>query len=193
MKIIHTKRLILRPFTKEDLPEFYALQKNPITNRFLPWFPPKNSQEALDMLHKQYLDHPDGYQLAICLRNSNQAIGYIHAEAGDSHDFGYGLDPSYWGQGLMTEAGQALISSLPVAIYPFLTATHDVKNPKSGKVMERLGMTYQYTYLEQWQPKDFPVHFRLYLLNRDGQEKRQFLKYWEQYPTHFIENLTGSH
>lgn len=89
----------------------------------------------------------------------------------------------------MTEAAQALINQLSISDYPFLTATHDVNNPKSGAVMQRLGMQYQYTYLEQWQPKNIPVHFRLYLLNRDGNNQRQFLKYWQQYPTHTIEKF----
>ncbi len=189
MTTITTERLLLRPFTEADLPEFMAIQQDPQVNRFLPWFMPKNEAEALQMLHDQYLDEPDGEALAICLRSTDQAIGYVHAEASASHDFGYGMRRDVWGNGYMTEAAQALVQQLPIADYPFLTATHDVNNPKSGAVMERLGMQYQYTYLEQWQPKNIPVHFRLYLLNRDGNEQRQFLKYWDQYPTHEIEPL----
>lgn len=188
MLTIETKRLRLRPFTEADLPEFLALQQDPVVNRFLPWLMPKTKAEALLMLHAQYLDEPDGQALAVCLRDSDVVIGYVHAEASAAHDFGYGLSQAAWGQGYMTEASQALIKALPIATYPFLTATHDVNNPKSGAVMRRLGMTYQYTYLEQWQPKNIPVHFRLYLLNRDGNDQRQFLKYWDQYPDHEIES-----
>lgn len=184
-----TERLILRPFTVADLPEFMAIQQDPVVNQFLPWWRPETPAAALQLLHEQYLDAPDGEALAVCLRDTNEAIGYVHAEASASHDFGYGLRRSAWGQGYITEASLALIAALPVADYPFLTATHDVNNPKSGAVMQRLGMAYQYTYLEQWQPKDFPVHFRLYLLNRDGNDRRQFLKYWQKYPDHWVETL----
>ena len=38
----------------------------------------------------------------------------------------------------------------------FITATHDVNNPRSGAVMRAIGMKYCYSYEEQWQPKDFP-------------------------------------
>ena len=55
--------------------------------------------------------------------------------------------------------------------------------------MKKIGMTYQYSYEEQWQPKDFPVTFRMYQLNFDGQKDRVFKIYWEQYPVHFIEAL----
>ncbi|WP_338215156.1 GNAT family N-acetyltransferase [Lacticaseibacillus salsurivasis] len=185
--IIQTDRLTLRPFTAADLPAFMAIQQDPEVNRFLPWFMPQNAAEGLKLLHAQYLDQPDGEALAICLRTTDQVIGYVHVEASEPHDLGYGLRREAWGHGYMTEAAGALIAALPVSDYPFLTATHDVNNPKSGAVMQRLGMTYQYTYLEQWQPKDFPVHFRLYLLNRDGKQARQYLKYWGQAAEHEVE------
>ncbi|KRM56138.1 GNAT family N-acetyltransferase [Lacticaseibacillus sharpeae] len=184
---ITTDRLILRPFTEADLPEFYAIQADLEVNRFLPWFAPKTEAEALIMLQERYLAPAAGYQLAVCLRSTNKAVGYIGVDADESHDLGYGMRRDAWGHGYMTEAAAALIAALPVADYPYLTATHDVQNPRSGAVMQRLGMQYQYTYLEQWQPKDIPVHFRLYLLNRDGDSARKYLKYWSKYPYHLVE------
>lgn len=53
--------------------------------------------------------------------------------------------------------------------------------------MQKLGMQYRYSYVEQWQPKNIPVTFRLYQLNLDGNTDRVYKKYWETYPTHFIE------
>ncbi len=47
--------------------------------------------------------------------------------------------------------------------------------------------SYQYTYREQWQPKNIPVQFRLYQLNLDGNTDRVYRKYWELYPEHHIE------
>ena len=70
---------------------------------------------------------------------------------------------------------------------PYITATHDVKNPRSGKVMQNIGMHYQYSYEELWQPKNILVTFRMYQLNFDGQEDRVYKKYWDKYPVHFIE------
>lgn len=70
---------------------------------------------------------------------------------------------------------------------PYITATHDVNNPRSGAVMKRLGMKYQYSYEEQWQPKDFPVIFRMYQLNLDGNEDRVYDKYWNISAVHFVE------
>ena len=70
---------------------------------------------------------------------------------------------------------------------PYITATHDINNPRSGQVMRRLGMRYQYSYEELWQPKDFLVTFRMYQRNLDGDDSRVYRGYWNQYPVHFVE------
>lgn len=73
---------------------------------------------------------------------------------------------------------------------PYLTATHDRENPRSGGVMRKLGMVYQYSYEERWQPKDIRVVFRLYQMDLDGQE-RSYRGYWDRYPVHFVEPGLG--
>ena len=71
---------------------------------------------------------------------------------------------------------------------PYITATHDVNNPRSDNVMKNIGMTYRYSYEELWQPKNFKVIFRMYQLNFDGQNERVYQKYWSQSANHFIED-----
>ncbi len=46
---------------------------------------------------------------------------------------------------------------------------------------------FQYSYKEQWQPKDIPVIFRMYQLNLDGRKDRVYRKYWDAYEEHFVE------
>ena len=72
---------------------------------------------------------------------------------------------------------------------PYITATHDKNNPRSGGVMKQLGMKYQYSYEEQWQPKNIPVIFRMYQLNLDGAQTRVYRKYWDHSVEHFIEEI----
>ena len=69
---------------------------------------------------------------------------------------------------------------------PYITSTHDIKNVRSGYVMKNIGMTYKYSYEENWQPKNILVTFRMYQLNLDGNEERVYKGYWNKYP-HFIE------
>ena len=53
--------------------------------------------------------------------------------------------------------------------------------------MKRLGMNYQYSYQEQWQPKDLLVIFRMYQLNFDGNDNRVYKEYWNNSTVHFVE------
>lgn len=115
-------------------------------------------------------------------------IGYINVSTDDSHDLGYGLSKKFWRQGIVTEAGIAVIEQVRRDGIAYITATHDVNNPKSGAVMKRLGMKYQYSYEEQGQPKDLAVIFRMYQLNLDGCKNRVYQEYWKRSAVHFIES-----
>lgn len=103
--------------------------------------------------------------------------------------WGIALRRSFWHKGICTEACQAVIDMLKQINIPYITATHDVNNPRSGKVMQAIGMKYQYSYEEYWQPKLYLVTFRMYQLNFDDQQDRVYKKYWNKYPVHFIEEI----
>lgn len=70
---------------------------------------------------------------------------------------------------------------------PYITATHDINNPRSGAVMKNIGMNYKYSYEEQWQPKEILVTFRMFQLNLDGQDNRIYMEYWDRYSVHYVE------
>lgn len=188
---IETERLILRKFTSTDDTALLELLQDEEVNTFLPWFPLKTREEAQRFLQERFLayyDKPSAYRYAICLREDEAPIGYVWLSDGDSHDFGYGLKKAFWHQGLVTEASKAVVDRIEKAGYPYITATHDVNNPRSGAVMKKLGMTYRYSYVEQWQPKDVPVTFRMYQRNFTGGEDETYRQYWNQYAVHFVED-----
>lgn len=176
---IVTERLILRRFEPRDVEAVYLLFSDKEVNTFLPWYPLDDMKEAEEF----YRTRLNGrYCLAICLKEDGFPIGYIHADEGDSHDFGYALRREYWHRGITSEAAAAFVSFLKEEGFPYITATHDVNNPRSGAVMKRIGMKYCYSYVEQWQPKNFPVTFRMYQLNLDGEGGRVYRKYRDMYP-----------
>ncbi|MPM14212.1 hypothetical protein SDC9_60572 [bioreactor metagenome] len=187
---IETERLILRKFTEEDAGAFFLIMKDIEVNKFLPWFPVETLDEAKKNLQKNYLnsyEQSSGYRYAICLKSDNIPIGYVNVSDDDSHDLGYGLRKEFWNKGIVTEACKVVLEDLRKAGFLYITATHDVNNLRSGNVMKKIGMTYQYSYEEQWQPKDILVTFRMYQLNFDKQEDRVYRKYWNKYSVHFIE------
>lgn len=187
---LESKRLTLRKFTQTDLPALFAILSDETVNTFLPWFVLKDFKETErfygERIASEYIKE-NAYFYAICLKQDNVPIGYIKASIDESYDFGYALRKEFWGKGIATEAGRAVIEQLKKDSIPYITATHDIKNPKSGYVMQKLGMQYKYSYVEQWQPKNIPVTFRMYQLNLDGNTDRVYKKYWEMYSKHFIE------
>lgn len=188
--LLQTERLLLRRFFPEDVPALFLLLQDEEVNTFLPWFALKDMQEAETFYRERIApeyEKPQARFYAVCLREDNVPIGYITVGAEESRDLGYALRRQFWHRGIMTEAGIKVLKELEGAGIPYVTATHDVKNPKSGGVMRRLGLKYQYSYVEQWQPKDIPVTFRMYQRNLDGDPRHVFLKYWQTYPVHFIE------
>ena len=188
--MIETERLILRKFAGDDIEALYKIYSDEEVNTFLPWYPLKNMDEAFVFFQEQYAAKyalPQAYAYAICQKRDNYPIGYIKVDMEEHHDFGYGLRKEFWHQGIVTEAGKAIINQVKKDGLPYITATHDRNNPRSGGVMRNVGMKYQYSYEEQWQPKDILVTFRMYQLNLDGNKERVYKKYWDTYAVHFVE------
>ena len=189
---ILTERLILRKFTENDIEALFLILKDKKVNTFLPWYPMKNLEQAKKFYEERYTFtylKPQGYAYAICLKSDNFPIGYIKVDMEEPHDFGYGLRKEFWHQGIVSEAAKAVVEQVKKDGLPYITATHDVNNPRSGNVMKKVGMKYCYSYEELWQPKGFFVTFRMYQLNFDGHDDFVYKKYWDMYENHFVEKI----
>ena len=157
---LETERLILRKFTEQDMEALLLILQDEEVNQFLPWYTVKTMEETIKFYEERYASkyaQPQAYAYAICLKEDNFPIGYIKVA-------------------MVKKDG-----------LPYITATHDRNNPRSGGVMQNVGMKYQYSYEEQWQPKNILVTFRAYQLNLDGNESRVYKKYWENSAVHFTE------
>lgn len=189
---LETKRLILRKFTENDIEALFLILKDKEVNTFLPWYPMKNLEQAKKFYEERYTFtylKPQGYAYAICLKSDNFPIGYIKVDMEEPHDFGYGLRKEFWHQGIVSEAAKAVVEQVKKDGLPYITATHDVNNPRSGNVMKKVGMKYCYSYEELWHPKGFFVTFRMYQLNFDGHDDFVHKKYWDMYENHFVEKI----
>ena len=143
MNTLITDRLILRPFRQEDAE---AVFKNWAADervaRFCRWYPHKSIEET-----KEYLKMCIGaeYCWAITLKDSGETVGSIDLVGINSFgvpEIGYVLMYAHWGEGIMTEAVNAVIDELFNNGFGKIGACHDVNNPASGRVMEKCGMTY---------------------------------------------------
>ncbi len=178
-----TARLILRRFEEKDIPALFDILKDEEVNTFLPWFPLLTLGEAREFYEKRYraaYEQPQGYRYAVCLQEDDVPVDYIDIKTDASHDLGYGLKKQFWHRGIATEAGRALLDLAKADGLPYVTATHDVRNLRSGAVMQRLGMTYRYSYNELVQPKNEHVTFRMYQINFGGDQNFVFRGYAEE-------------
>ena len=152
-KKIETARLILRPFVKEDAPAMYRnWASDPEVTKFLSWPTYKSVDDAnyiLDLWVSQYADDTF-YQWAIELKDIGEVIGSISVvdfdERVDMVEIGFCIGRNWWGQGIMTEAFQAVIDFLfgEVGVQR-IEAGHDPNNPASGAVQRKCGLKYEGT------------------------------------------------
>ncbi len=150
---IETLRLLLRRFCEEDAEDMYHhWAGDPEVVKYLPWGPhqdPSVTQKRIREWMLRY-GHDNYYNWAICLKNTNTAIGSISVEIqydGElTCEVGYCLGKEYWSRGIMTEALHAVMHYLFQEIgYRRITARHDVLNIASGRVMQKCGMKYERT------------------------------------------------
>jgi [ribosomal protein S5]-alanine N-acetyltransferase len=113
---LKTNRLIIREFKASDLDDFAAIVADKEVMRFS-LKGPLNKEEAQTYLQKRILDHysTHGYGLWALIHIIDQClIGFagLMQQLIDSEpkvELGFRLAPSYWGQGLATEANLAII------------------------------------------------------------------------------------
>ncbi|SJZ69602.1 GNAT family N-acetyltransferase [Anaerorhabdus furcosa] len=187
---IETKRCILRKFTLDDVDDFYELMSNERVNKYIPLLPFKSKDEAKEFLIKSHIEkynNVSSYRYAVCVKDINKVIGYVGLSQSECNDFGYAIHEDYWHQGYASEVCEAVLKQLKQDGIEYITATHDVNNPNSGKVMKKLGMQYKYSYHEIWQPKNFMVTFRMYQLNFIDNDFT-YMGYWNKYD-HLIEDV----
>ena len=140
---LETERLILRKFTENDIEALFLILADKEVNTFLPWFPLKSIDEAQSFYEARFAadyEKPQSYAYAICLKADNYPMGYIKVDMDESHDLGYGLRKEFWHRGIVTEAGKAVIAQVKKDGLPYITATHDINNPRSGGVMRQVGI-----------------------------------------------------
>lgn len=109
---IETERLILRKFEEDDLPSVFKIFSDREVNRFLPWFPLRTMDDAKAFYEERFESRyrqGRAYHYAVCLKSDNVPIGYVNVGTEESYDFGYGLCREFWQQGIITEAGRAVI------------------------------------------------------------------------------------
>lgn len=148
---IETERLILRRFEFSDAQNvFDNYGSREKVTEYLSWNAYKEISETKTYLETVVLpayENIDTYRWALVLKENNQVIGCIDVvktrDDKKQAELGWVLSDDYWGQGLMPEAGKAILDVLRKVGYARVQAVHNVENPKSGRVMQKIGMEFE--------------------------------------------------
>lgn len=153
-KIIETERLILRPFQMEDAEVMFRnWASDPEVTRFLTWPTHRNIGDSKQII-QEWADKgedPENYQWAMEWKESHEPIGSMGAVRIDNRTeavtIGYCIGRSFWGKGFTAEALREVIRFFFDEVgMNCVNACHDPRNPNSGKVMKKCGMTYEGTW-----------------------------------------------
>jgi RimJ/RimL family protein N-acetyltransferase len=145
---IETPRLQLREFRLEDEAAVHAYAGDPEVTRFTSWGPNDAAQTraVLEVWLAAQAHWPRfSIPLAVELNAERRVIGGSGFASIDPHTgtgiFGYVLHRDYWGCGYATEASRALLDfGFDRLGLHRITATCDVENKASYRVLEKLGM-----------------------------------------------------
>jgi ribosomal-protein-alanine N-acetyltransferase len=147
--IIETERLLLRPFTWDDLPELLRMRQDDDVSRYLGG-PEMRTPEFIERRLRFYMDTRErhGFGMSPAVRKSDGAFvgwgGLQPLEETGEIEVGYGFDKPYWGQGYATELAAAWLRyGFETAHLARIIAVAVPENAASRHVMEKLGMRYE--------------------------------------------------
>ena len=168
---LQTKRLLLRPWTQDDLDDLFAYAQVDGVGQMAGWLPHRSKEESQVILNHFMQDKKT---FAIVL--GTKVIGSVGIEAYDEkihpeldrlqgREIGYVLSKDYWGQGLMPEAVKAVIAYLFSEVgLDFLLVGHFAWNRQSARVIEKCGFSYLGTtpYTTAYGTKETSMNYILY-------------------------------
>jgi len=149
---LETERLILRRLELADAPHIQHLAGHVEVARGTLTMP----HPYEDGMAEAYIEGAsndfgkDGaYSFGVILKETGTLIGNIGIQCNNTHktaDMGYWIGKPYWGNGYMSEAAHAVLRfGFETLRLNKIHAIHFTDNPASGRVMQKVGMTYEGT------------------------------------------------
>jgi ribosomal-protein-alanine N-acetyltransferase len=150
---IKTKRLLIRTLSMSDLESVYSIVSDDDVLRFLPDDKMSRAQFSgvLEWLIRCYAHNTEAkiikFTLAIALKDAGTLVGWcglgpLEFEQ-EKIELYYGLAKDFWGQGIATEAGRAMVDyGFNVIGLKEIVAVVSPENMASKRVIEKMGMSF---------------------------------------------------
>lgn len=144
--ILESKRLIIRPYTPEDVQKLYGILSDPETMAF--WPKPFSLSQVEDWIQHRGLEkYGDGIgRCGVYLRETGELVGDAGIvnqilDGKPEYDLGYIIHAKYWGHGYGGEAAAEIMRyGFEELRLPRLCANMPAEHISSRKVAEKLGM-----------------------------------------------------
>lgn len=153
---LRTERLTLRPFTQDDaaLLEEYLVEREIAANTLsIPYPYPKGAGKEWIAKHDEDFEQNRIVHFAIDDGRLAGTMGLVMKDEGIA-EIGYWIAKPFWSKGYASEAAREVVR------YGFeerglrrIFACHFTRNPASGRVLQKVGMTYEGTlrqHLKKW-------------------------------------------
>jgi ribosomal-protein-alanine N-acetyltransferase len=156
MPILETERLILRPFKVEDAGDVFEYASDSETAKYMNFDAYTSIYDAINFIgglqtkyeNKKCLDY------AFVLKETGKVIGggrgvFDSEDSPHKVGIGYIINKKYWGNGYTVEGMKAIFDRLFNVLHIHrIEAYHFAENTTSGRVMQKLGMTYEGTQVD---------------------------------------------
>ena len=176
LPVLETEDLLLRRIRQKDAADIYRYASDAEVARFVLWDPHRSPAETRsivrDLRRRCRLGYPSSW--AVTLRDTGRVIGTIgfvwYSAENASAELGYSFARDCWNRGYATQALKAVTRAafryLPVNR---LEAQHDVRNPASGRVMQKCGFRREGILRNRIRNKGEYIDVALYALLRQDQ------------------------
>ena len=148
LPVLETERLVLRPYGIDDAPRVQQMCGDwaiASTTLALPHPYPNGAAEQWISTHAESFRQGTEVTLAVTLKPTGKVIGSIGLSVNNKHkrgELGYMIAKEHWNRGCCTEAAHTMLSyGFGVLDLNRIQAMHFPRNPASGRVMQKLGMT----------------------------------------------------
>lgn len=177
VKALETERLMLTAWSKKDAAALFAYAKNPNVGPHAGWKPHESERESKRIIKEIFLT---GMTWKITWKETGQVIGSIGLEE-DRHrpfiaskELGYSLSEEFWGRGIMTEAGKAIMDYAFTRLNLIMMAVQTgPDNLRSQSVIEKLGFHYEGTLRQTYRTYDDSVRdARVYSVTKEEWEAK---------------------
>jgi len=168
-----TERLILRPYSLADAKELQTLIGDRRISDTMHSIPHPYSvgmaEEWISMRQKSFdegksvqfliTDKPNGFLIG--------GIGLTISKEDENAELGYWIGKPYWHKGYCSEAGAAVMKyGFEVLALNRICARHMTRNPRSGKVMQKIGLQHEGHLRQAWKKWDKFEDVEMYAILR---------------------------